>query len=180
MPALVAGLLFLLLTLPLRAGAEWQPDSDSPLEQRSAAAVSEFQEREALQPYFQEAAAFAVFPGITRGGFILGGASGKGLLVEGDTLAGVVRQFRLSVGPQFGYQNQSQIIFFRTAAAAEEFRAGRTEFNGAAGLAAGAWGTSITPAWVSDVAVFAQTQFGLMVEASLAGTRFRFEPLGED
>ena len=94
--------------------------------------------------------------------------------MELDRPIGTVRQWRLSLGIQAGFQRQAQVILFRDPAALEEFRQGRLEFGGQASAAAGTAGVAADAAHVPAVAIFSLTNAGLMLEAAAAGVKYRF------
>src|SRR5215831_13011680 len=66
----------------------------------------------ASKEFFQNSYGYAVFPGIGKGGFIVGGAHGTGRVYEHGKYVGDSSVTQLSVGLQAGGQAYSQIIFF--------------------------------------------------------------------
>ena len=71
------------------AGCVWQPvvyDDSAQLSVEKA--VAEFQQEAALEPFFEEALAYAVFPGSFRAGTGFGGAFGSGWLLESEAAVG--------------------------------------------------------------------------------------------
>jgi hypothetical protein len=58
----------------------------------------------------------------------------------------------------------------------EAFKLNPFHFMGQAGFALFGLGCSATPAYSSDVAVFAMNRFGLMIEASIAGGKVAWRP----
>ena len=138
--------------------------------------------------YFEQAYACAVFPRVTRAGFVFGGAYGRGIVIAADQLRGTVTLTSLTLGFQVGGQADSQIIFFRDAEALELFIAtgnlgklsGRVEFQGRASAVAVAAGGATTPGFSGDVAVFSLTPRGLMLELAAGLVRYRFSPADEN
>lgn len=148
-------------------------------------------------PYFEHAYGYAVFPTVGKGGFILGGAYGKGKVYRSGEMAGITTVKQLSLGLQVGAQAFSEIIFFQDKRAYMEFVNGAFEFDttaSAVAVTAGAQastgtlgasaGVSAGPksdkqlaaAYYKGLAVFTHTKGGLMLEMSLAGQKFNFEP----
>lgn len=165
------------LLLAGSAQADWTPAAGDEFQQDCADAVAVFRARPELQRFFAETHAYAIFPSLTRFGFVFGGGWGSGLVIEQGRLVGRAGQRHISLGPQFGIQAHSQIIFFRTAEALREFQLGRREFLGRLSATGGTWGSSYEPANLPDVAIFSETGAGLMLEASAAGVRYLYEPL---
>src|SRR6202047_5633549 len=62
--------------------------------------------------FFQNCYGYAVFPTIGKGGFIIGGAHGKGRVYEQGSYVGDTSMTQLSIGFQAGGQAYRQIGFF--------------------------------------------------------------------
>lgn len=161
--------------------------------------LSVFRKSPVVQPFFDTAYGYAVFPTIGKGGIaIVGGAYGKGRVYRQGSITGHVSLSKVSVGPQLGGQAFSEIIFFQDQRAYEEFTSGRFEFDAsmsAVVITAGAQakaGTEGTTAGASagpdraiqaeisytkGLAVFIHTKGGLMYEAAIGGQKFDFTPL---
>ena len=82
--------------------------------------------------FFNDCYAYAVFPTIGAGGFIAGGARGKGHVYVHDRLVGDATMTQLSIGLQAGGQAYSEIIFFQSKRDLDEFETGKFEFNASA------------------------------------------------
>ena len=80
-----------------------------------------------LSTMFREAAGYAVFPGVGKGGYWVGGAHGTGVLFEKGAPIGKVKLNQVSVGAQFGGQQFSEVIFLQTPAALADFKSGKLE-----------------------------------------------------
>ena len=156
--------------------ADWLPAAHDKLQQRAHATEQRFRSwrHGKLQAYFDEAYAWAIYPDVMRGGFMVGGAYGKGIVIEAGSFAGYTSQWRVSVGFQFGAQNQAQIIFFRDARTLDAFRRSKLEFNGQASISVVTVGTAFDPGFNPRVAIFSLTRAGLMVELSAAAAKFRY------
>ncbi|RMF97952.1 MAG: hypothetical protein D6727_04330 [Gammaproteobacteria bacterium] len=171
-------LLAALLSAAPCAALDWQPAPGDAL-QRAAKATAEafLSERPALQRYFDEAHAYAIFPRLFRAGFLFGGGGGRGVVVQGDRVIGEASQWQLTIGAQLGGQVHAQIIFFRDAAALAAFQAGRAEFIGQTSVAAGPFGGGVVPGYAPAVAIFNRGPAGLMLEASAGRVAYRYRPL---
>ncbi len=82
--------------------------------------------------FFKHSYGYAVFPNIGEGGFIVGGAYGKGRVYAQGKLVGDATMKQLSVGFQAGGKDFSQIIFFQDKHALEQFESGNFEFSAGA------------------------------------------------
>jgi lipid-binding SYLF domain-containing protein len=147
--------------------------------------------------YFDKSFGYAVFPTIGKGGLGVGGAHGNGRVYRQGEHIGDTSMTQLSVGLQAGGQAFSQIIFFEDERALNEFTSGDFEFDASAGAvaitaAAGATtGTAGSRAGASGgkkdattvgnfhkgLAIFTIAKGGAMLEASVAGQKFKFKPL---
>lgn len=160
------------------AHAEWQPDVTDGGQVRAHAMLEQIRDKEdaGFQALMDQSHAFVVFPKVSRTGLILGWASGRGVLIEEGLFVGYVRQRRLSLGFQFGRQSQGQLLLFRDSEATEEFKQGRLEFTPQASVQASKPRSVAEASFIPRVAVFSLTQDGLMIEAAVGATRFRFSP----
>ena len=82
--------------------------------------------------FFNKSYAYAVFPTIGAGGFVVGGAYGKGRVYVGGKLVGDTSMTQVSVGFQLGGKAYSQIVFFEDKRALAEFESGTFEFDASA------------------------------------------------
>jgi lipid-binding SYLF domain-containing protein len=147
--------------------------------------------------FFDNSYGFAIIPTVGEGGFVVGGAGGKGYVFSRGSLVGEATVGQVSVGFQAGGQAYSEIIFFEDKRAADEFESGHFEFGADAkviAITAGAdvaAGTTGAEAGVSGgekdartvghyykgMAVFTVAKGGLMYQAAIAGQKFTFHPL---
>ena len=74
-----------------------------------------------MQTFFDEAAGFAVLPTIAKGGLIVGGAMGKGVVYKGGKAVGYTKLTQGTIGLQIGGQTFSEIIFLQDTAAMDYF-----------------------------------------------------------
>jgi lipid-binding SYLF domain-containing protein len=130
-----------------------------------------------LQKFFDTAAGYAVFPGVGKGGVGVGGAYGRGELFEGGKLAGYCTLTQASIGLQLGGQKYTELIFFETKAALDQFKSGNFAFAAQASAVALKSGASANAKYAGGVAVFTMGEAGLMYEASIGGQKFSFEPI---
>jgi len=141
-------------------------------------AVSDFQKTDpSLSTFMQNSAGYAVFPNVGKGGFIVGGARGKGLLFEKGAVTGQTTLTQASIGAQAGGQNFAEIIFFENPVAVSDFKQGKFEMGADVSAVAASDGASRSAKYKQGVVVFTLPKSGLMVQASVGGQKFKFEPL---
>ncbi len=145
--------------------------------------------------FFSKSYGFAVFPTIGKGGLIVGAAHGDGHVYAKGKRIGKTAMTQVSVGLQAGGQAYSEIIFFQTKEALDQFTSGNFEFGagfnaiaitasagataGTSGAGASASGTdehaSTAASFYKGVAIFTIAKGGLMYEASVNGQKFSYE-----
>lgn len=118
--------------------------------------------------------AYAVYPSIGKGGFIVAGAYGKGVLYEGGSFSGYSDITQASVGATVGGQAYTEIIVFSTTDAIEQFKTGKLAFDAQATAVAVKAGAGANAKFNKGVAIFTMGEAGLMVEASVGGQRFSY------
>ena len=159
--------------------------------------IAVFKKSPAVQPFFDNAYGYVVFPTVGKGGMGIGGAYGKGQVYRGGKVTGTARLYKATIGFQLGGQAFSEIIFLQDKRAYDDFISGNFEFDAAAsavaitagaqakagteGSTAGvsAWpdtGVQAETSYRKGMAVFVHTKGGLMYEAAIGGQRFSFEP----
>lgn len=144
---------------------------------------------------FKTAHGYALFPTIGKGGFVVGGAYGKGRVFEQGHYIGNASMAQATIGFQLGGTGFSQVVFFQDKRALSEFIGGKFEFGAeaqatvltvAAGATANTGGSSATASggknnaaigssgYNRGMATFTITKGGLMYEASIGGQKFSF------
>jgi lipid-binding SYLF domain-containing protein len=142
----------------------------------SQQAVADFLKTDStLQTFFDKSAGYVIFPDVGKGGFIVGGAHGKGLVYQKTKLIGQATLTQASVGAQVGGQTFAELIFFETPAALEDFKGGKFEMSAEVSAVAAAEGASKSADYKKGVAVFTLPKKGLMVSASIGGQKFKYE-----
>lgn len=165
--------LFIFSVLPNFLAAQYNPN----LMAETQEIILEFKEKDAkFNTFFEEAYGYVVFPKVTKGGYVIGGAGGKGIAFEQGEPVGKVKISQISIGFQFGGQSFSEIIFFETAADFSRFKENKLEFAGQFSAVAIEKGVSENLAYSDGVAVFTKTRGGLMFEAALGGQKMKFKP----
>ena len=158
--------------------------------------VALFQHAGQSSAYFQNSYAYAIFPTVGDGAFVVGGAGGKGGVFMGSHRVGNATVAQVSVGIQAGGKAYSEIIFFQDKRALSEFESWHFEFGadvtvvaitagagasvGTTGEASGASGgmkdAATQGGYYKGMAVFTIAKGGLMYQAAVAGQKFSFKP----
>lgn len=177
-PSLALAAILLLAGAPLGGTRAWDPEAEKKENAAVEEALESFRKSEPrLKVYFDDAYGYAIFPTVGKGGFIVGGAYGKGRVYVGGKHVGNATVTKGSVGLQVGYEAFSELIFFGDKAAFEAFKAGTAKFAASASAYAIKTGAGTVANYSDGVAVFVKGKGGLMADASLGGQGFTFEPL---
>lgn len=170
-------LLALLFTSLLSSPAlAFQPDVNDELQLDVARAILSIKKADpGIKAFFDSAAGYAVYPSVGKGGFIVGAAYGRGLVIVGDKVDGYTTVTQGSVGLQAGGQKFAMFVFFKDDAAIGNFKRGNFEFGAQASAVAITAGASADTSYDKGVAVFTHAAGGLMVEGSVGGSKFSYE-----
>lgn len=129
-----------------------------------------------LRNFLARSAGYAIFPDAGKGGFIVGGGYGKGVLYERGVMTGYVDMTQGTVGAQIGGQSFSEILAFETPEKLNQFKENQFTLNAQATAVALSSGAAANARYSDNVAVFITSQEGLMAEATVGGQQFRFKP----
>jgi lipid-binding SYLF domain-containing protein len=162
----------------------------APHNPKYADTVALFQNAGQSSAFFSNSYAYAVFPTVGEGAFVVGGAGGKGRVYVHGQRVGDTTVAQVSVGFQAGGKAYSEIIFFQDQRALDEFESGHfvIAITAAAGASAGTTGEDSGASggdknartqgqYYKGVAVFTVAKGGLMYQAAVAGQKFSYTPL---
>ncbi|WP_040548098.1 lipid-binding SYLF domain-containing protein [Pedosphaera parvula] len=168
----LAAFVMMAVTLTARAADE----ADLKTEVNNA--IARFKEADpGISTLFQTSAGYAVFPSVGKGGLVIGGAHGKGLVFEKGKAVGEVTLTEASIGAQVGGQVFSEVIFFETPAVLEDFKTGKFTMDATINGVVAAEGVEKSAKFQNGVEVFVLPKTGLMGQAAVGGQRFKFRPL---
>jgi len=119
---------------------------------------------------------YAFFPEITKGGLLVGGAHGRGVVYEKGQHIGYADLTQMSVGFQAGLQDYSQLIVFENQRAMDKFKRNEIDFGANASAVYADKGAAMGAQFVDGVAVFVRPIRGVMAEASLGGQQITYLP----
>ena len=154
----------------------FEPDTNNRLQLDVKRAIIDIKRADpGIESFFENAAGYAVFPSVGKGGIIIGGAYGKGLVLVNEQVDGYTTMSQATIGLQLGGQKYAQFIFFRDETALGHFKRGNFEFGAQASAVAITAGASADAAYDQGVAIFTQAAGGLMFEGTVGGPRFTYE-----
>ncbi len=128
-----------------------------------------------LERFFDKSAGYVIFPNVGKGGFIIGGASGNGVVYENGNAIGMADLKKLNIGLQAGGQAIIEVIFFETDTDLQRFTEGKFEFAAETSAVALKSGIAFNAKYKDGVAVFALPKAGLMADASVGGQKFGYK-----
>ncbi|MFV9483223.1 lipid-binding SYLF domain-containing protein [Christiangramia sp. OXR-203] len=127
-----------------------------------------------LAELFTTSAGYAIFPNVGKGAYIIGGASGNGIVYENGTMVGYANLKQVDVGLQVGGKAYREVIFFENEEDLNKFKAGDYELSGNATAVILEKGKSKTIKFTDGTAVATMPKAGAMVGVSVAGQRFGY------
>jgi lipid-binding SYLF domain-containing protein len=130
-----------------------------------------------LSDFLGKGHAYAVFPSVGKGGLIVGGSYGRGVVYERGKMIGYADITSASVGLQAGGQTFSEVLAFETKAVLDDFRNNRLKLAANASAVVLKTGTAGAAQFQNGVAVFVQPEKGLMAELAVGGQAFSFVPV---
>src|SRR5262249_41968102 len=117
--------------------------ADEDLRTEVQQAIADFQKSDStLQKTIGDSAGYAIFPNVGKGGLIVGGAHGKGLVYEKTNVIGQATMTQASIGAQAGGQTFAELILFETPTALNDFKSGKFEMSAEVSAVAVKEGTS--------------------------------------
>ena len=125
--------------------------------------------------FFGTSYGYAIFPKITKGAFVVGGAGGKGLVFEQGIVVGQSTLMQATIGAQVGGQQYSEFILFENKAALDRFKNKKFKFAGEVSAVAWDKADSRNIHYQNGVAVYTYSNKGLMAEASIGAQKFKYK-----
>ena len=143
-------------------------------------AMERFSEKDkSFQATIKSLAGYAIFPEVAKGGFIVGGAGGRGEVYQGGKLIGHAKLSQGTIGAQIGGQKFTEIILFKNPSALKRFKKNRLELSAQATATAADQGAAAKAKYADGIAIMILPTAGLMAEASVGGQKLTFSPLKE-
>ncbi len=119
-----------------------------------------------------KAVGYAVFT-VTKGGFIVSGGGGNGVVVDKATAKHTYMRMGLGgIGLGIGGQRYGLVVLFENQERMDKFIAGGWDSSATAEAAAGKEGKAARTTFYDGVAYYQITDKGLMAHADITGTKF--------
>jgi lipid-binding SYLF domain-containing protein len=152
-----------------------QDEEATKLISESSNAKTEFIKTDpSMEDLFKSSYGYVIFPKIGKGGLIVGGSGGNGILYEHGKPVGLVKTGQVTVGAQVGAQTYREVIFFENKDAFDRMKESKIEFSSQISAVAVKSGVSKNAKYTDGVSVFTQDLGGLMAEATVGGQKFKY------
>ena len=127
-----------------------------------------------LRGLIDNSTGYVIFPKVGKGGLIVGGGYGRGIVYEQGAMIGYADITQATVGLQAGGQTFSELIVFQNKEALDRFRQNKLEFSANASAVILKKGAAKAARFENGVAIFVEPRAGAMAEASGGGQKFTF------
>jgi lipid-binding SYLF domain-containing protein len=146
------------------------------LEEQASATLEMMKARDArLGELLDSAEGYVVFPEIGKGGALVGGAYGHGVVYEHGLPIGYVELSQASFGAQLGGQTFSELIVLRDRDALLRVKTDNFDLGGSVSAVALTAGAASAAQFEGGVAVFVMPRGGLMVDVSVTGQKINYQ-----
>ncbi|MBP2830836.1 lipid-binding SYLF domain-containing protein [Aquimarina sp. U1-2] len=167
-------LLVLCFTLGTYAQKDMKEKKD--LKERAMEVKQQMLEKDpSLSALFNSSTGYVIFPAVGEAGFIIGGASGNGVVYENNMFIGTADLKQIDVGLQAGGKTYGEVIFFKNQDALDTFKNNKFELSAELSATLINEGAAKKTKFKNDVLVFVLPKKGLMADASVGAQRFTFE-----
>jgi len=154
-----------------------EPEEKAVLRSEADKAVAIMKEKDpSIQKFFDKSYGYAVLPKIFKGAFLAGYAYGRGEVYEKGAMVGYCNMKQASGGLSVGGEFYREIIFFKDKKDLDKFKNEPYAFSAQVTGVAISAGVAAKRDYNKGMAVFIMADAGLMVDASLGGQKFNFEP----
>lgn len=132
-----------------------------------------------LSKLFKNAYAYAVFPTVGMGGFVLAHGYGNGAVYVEQELVGYASVSEHAIGAIVGGDKWSLLLFFENEAAIQKFKSGTLQADATANFAAGETGGDSQTQYSDGFVAIKVDPAGLMGDASVGFSDFKYQSLAE-
>jgi len=170
----------LLSLLAALAGCATAPKTASGRDDLKRAAADALQEMKAHDPslggFLAGSSGYVVFPRIGKGGYVFGGGYGRGIVYRHGASIGYADITQATVGLQLGGQAFMEVLAFESARDVDQFTAGKLALTANASAVILKSGAAASTRYDGGVAIFLKPIGGAMLEASVGGQQYSFQP----
>jgi lipid-binding SYLF domain-containing protein len=175
--ALIGCTLVAFAGLPAQGIAASKADKHEKEVKEAKATIADFEKKDpSLKKFFGTSYGYVVFPKIGKGGFIVGGAHGKGVVFKKQEMVGFASVIQGTIGLQIGGQTFAEVIFLQDDKTFDNFTKNKVEFAAQATAVAVNAGAGATAKYEDGVAIFTAGEKGFMAEAAVGGQKFKYTP----
>lgn len=154
---------------------ETRPSQQLLVNQAEVVLTSMRAENPDLDQLIQQSAGYIVFPRVGKGGLLVGGAAGTGVLYERGEPAGFVELNQASIGAQLGGQTFSEVVVFENPADVQKVKGGEFSLGATASAVVLRAGAARSLGFQDGMAVIIKPRGGLMLDLSVAGQQLNFK-----
>ena len=156
------------------------PEKKQDLSDAAQRQLAEMTEKDpGLQSFLDKSHGYVIFPKVGKGGLVAGGAYGRGVVYDQGRMVGYADLTQATVGLQAGGQTYSEVLAFENKEALDRFKQDKFEFSANASAVILKSGAAAAARYQNGVAVFVMPRAGAMVEASVGGQKFKYDPSDE-
>ncbi|HVO21780.1 MAG TPA: YSC84-related protein [Anaeromyxobacter sp.] len=167
-------------SLALLSGCATAPPTRAGREDLRESAMDALRGMESSDPsltgFLRSSAGYAVFPDVGKGGYIVGGGYGRGLVYRGGAEIGFADITQGSIGLQAGGQSYMEVLAFQRQRDLDRFTAGGLAFGASLSAVILKTGAAAAAPYTNGVAVFVKPIAGAMIEAAVGGQQFTYRP----
>jgi lipid-binding SYLF domain-containing protein len=163
--------------IPFGLKAQGNSEIDKLLSESKTAKADFIKTDPSMRDLFASSLGYVIFPNNGKGGMIVGGSGGNGVVYENGKYVGTAKMAQVTVGAQVGGASYSEIIFFEDKEALDRFKENKVEFSSEISAVALKSGVSKNAKYSDGVTVFTQNLAGLMADATVGGQKFTYNPL---
>jgi lipid-binding SYLF domain-containing protein len=130
-----------------------------------------------LASFISTSYGYVMFPSITKGAAVVGGAHGNGEVYDHGNRIGYADISQYTFGLALGGESYAELILFQDKAALDRFEQGKFTFAANVSAVAVNAGVGASLKYADGVAAVVKTNGGFMGEADIGGQNFKFTPL---
>jgi lipid-binding SYLF domain-containing protein len=128
-----------------------------------------------IKKWFDNAYGYVIFPNVGKGGIVVGGAFGNGIVFINNIPIGRANLSQMSIGFQLGAQGYREVIFFENKSNMDDFKENKLKLSAQVSAILVVLGAAANINYSNGILIFIQPKGGLMYEISVGGQTFNYE-----